>query len=127
MSVLSCSRRWRRDMRVRLAVIAAFSLFLSGSLIADCTSQPWTFATAYVTTTCGSVGIGVTNPLNALHVGGGTAGTARFEGDIFLGTNGVTPKLWLWSGTSGTWMQGDGTGIYFGGQGGTFSFSNADM
>ena len=116
-------------MNIRIAGVALFSLFLVGSsLIADCTTQPWTFANAYVTTTCGNVGIGTSSPANTLDV----AGTSRFESDIFMGPiNSANAKLWMWPGTSGPWMQGqsqaNGTSIYFRGQAGAFTFSNSDM
>src|SRR5690348_11670651 len=62
-------------MKKLCLILLATALGLSRWAAADCTSQPWTFATAYVTTTCGNVGVGTTSPEQSLTVSGYTPGT----------------------------------------------------
>jgi hypothetical protein len=76
-----------------------------------------------IITNAGNVGVGTSQPSNLLHV----AGTARFEGNVFLGKAGVgTSTLYLWPDASGSRLTGTSTGLAIVGQGGSFTVSNAD-
>jgi len=117
-------------MRKRSVVILSVGMFLlSGmKLVADCTSQPWTFASGAVTTNCGNVGIGLSgSPGVVLDVAGNANNAQRIRITNPNAGNGAFASLNLVndSGNTGAFFMNSSTNTSYGGATNTLVLDNA--